>query len=92
MLGSLETTRSPHRDRGLLLLSMQAGLRAKAIASLTWVMVTEVHGQIAEALQVQNRASKGKPGGRGSPPSAPGLGNPEAGASQYDDPHPGVTQ
>ena len=30
--------------------------------------------------------------GRGSPPSAPGLGNPEAGAGQYHDPHQGVAQ
>ena len=59
MLGSLATTRAPHRDRGLWLLSMNAGLRAKAIASLTWAMVTEAHGQIAEALQVQQRASGG---------------------------------
>jgi hypothetical protein len=35
MLGSLETTRSPARDRVMCLFSMQAGLRAKAMASLT---------------------------------------------------------
>ncbi len=35
MLGFLDTTRSASRDRVLFLLSMKAGLRAKAIASLT---------------------------------------------------------
>ena len=35
IVGSLETTHSPHRDRVMFLLSMKAGLRAKAMASLT---------------------------------------------------------
>src|SRR2546428_4262470 len=67
ILGYLETTRYPHRDRVMLLLSMKAGLRAKEIASLTWAMVTDAAGQIAEALQLQNRASKGTTGGRTIP-------------------------
>ena len=40
ILGYLATTRSPVRDQVMLLLSMKAGLRAKAMASLTWVQVT----------------------------------------------------
>src|SRR5882762_611123 len=67
ILGSLETTRSPHRDRVMFLLSMKAGLRAKEIASLTWAMVTDAAGQIAEAISLQNRASKGTTGGRTIP-------------------------
>jgi integrase/recombinase XerD len=67
ILGSVATTRYPARDRVMLLLSMRAGLRAKAIASLTWAMVTDAQGQIAEALQLQNRTSKGKTGGRTIP-------------------------
>src|SRR6266702_1995203 len=67
ILGYLETTRYPHRDRVMFLLSMKAGLRAKEIASLTWAMVTDAEGQIAEALQLQNRASKGTTGGRTIP-------------------------
>jgi integrase len=43
MLGSLATTRSPARDRVLFLLSMKAGLRAKAIASLTWAHGDRCH-------------------------------------------------
>ena len=67
MLGSLATPRYPARDRGLLLLSIKAGLRATALAALTWAMVPEAHGQIAEAIQLQNRASKGTTGGRTRP-------------------------
>jgi integrase/recombinase XerD len=58
MLGSLATTRSPARDRVLFLLSLKAGLRAKAMASLTWAMVTDASGQVAEVMHVPNRASK----------------------------------
>ena len=36
LLGFLDTTRSPVRDRVMFLVSMQAGLRAKDMASLTW--------------------------------------------------------
>ncbi len=46
---------------------MKAGLRAKEIASLTWAMVTDAAGQIAEAIHLQNRASKGTTGGRTIP-------------------------
>jgi len=67
MLGSLATTHYPTRDRGMLLLSMKAGLRAKAMASLTWAMVTDAQGQVAEVLHMPNRASKGKTGGRTIP-------------------------
>ena len=41
MLGFLDTTRYPARDRVMFLLSMQGGLRAKEIASLAWAMVTD---------------------------------------------------
>src|SRR2546430_11125869 len=67
MLGYLATTRYPARDRVLFLLSLKAGLRAKEMASLTWAMVTDAAGQVAEVLHVPNRASKGKTGGRTIP-------------------------
>jgi integrase/recombinase XerD len=51
----------------MFLLSMKAGLRAKEIASLTWAMVTDASGQVAEAIHVPNRASKGTTGGRTIP-------------------------
>ena len=67
MLGYLVTIRSLARDRVMFLLSMKAGLRAKEMASLTWAMVTDAQGQVAEVLHVPNRASKGKTGGRTIP-------------------------
>ena len=56
ILGYFVTTRYPARDRVMFLLSMKAGLRAKEMASLTWAMVTDAQGQVAEVLHVPNRA------------------------------------
>ena len=67
IVGYLDTTRYPSRDRGMFLLSIKAGLRAKEIAGPTWAMVTDAAGQIAKAIQVPNRARKGKIGGRTIP-------------------------
>src|SRR2546423_9469963 len=67
LLGYIATTRYPARDRVMLLLSMKAGLRAKEMASLTWAMVTDASSQVDDALHLQNRASKGKTGGRTIP-------------------------
>ena len=67
LLGSVATTRYPARDRVMFLLSMKAGLRAKEMASLTWAMVTDASSQVGDALHLQNRASKGKTGGRTIP-------------------------
>jgi integrase len=67
MLGYLETTRYPHRDRVMFLLSMKAGLRAKEIMSLTSAMVTDAAGQVAETIRLENRTSKGTTGGRTIP-------------------------
>jgi integrase/recombinase XerD len=67
ILGYLATTRYPHRDRVMFLLSIKAGLRAKAMASLTWAMVTDAEGQLMETIHLDNRASKGKTGGRTIP-------------------------
>jgi integrase/recombinase XerD len=67
ILGFLDTTRYPARDRVMFLLSIKARLRAKAMASLTWAMVTDAAGQVAETIHLENRASKGKTGGRTMP-------------------------
>ena len=56
MLGYLATARSPARDQVTFLFSMKAGLQAKEMASLTWAMVTDAAGQVAEVLHVPNRA------------------------------------
>jgi integrase/recombinase XerD len=67
ILGSLATTRYPSRDRVMFLLSLKAGLRATDLPSLTWAMVPDAHGQIAEAMPVAHRASTGTTGGRTMP-------------------------
>lgn len=67
ILGYLDTTRYPARDRVMFLLSMKAGLRAKEMAALSWTMVTDAAGQVAKAMHVPNRASKGTTGGRTIP-------------------------
>jgi integrase len=59
--------RHPERDRVIILLSFKAGLRAKEIAGLTWCMVTDASGAIADRIALPNRASKGKSGGREIP-------------------------
>jgi integrase/recombinase XerD len=64
VLTYLQTMRYPVRDRVMFLLSIKAGLRAKEIALLTWSMVTDSAGEVAEVLALPNRASKGHRGGR----------------------------
>jgi len=51
-------TRAPLRNQVLVLLSVKAGLRAGEIANLTWPMVLEPTGEIANSLELQNRAAK----------------------------------
>jgi len=67
VLAELDTRRYPIRDRVMFLLSIKAGLRAKEIASITWAMVTDAEGEIADVIALENRASKGKGGGRHIP-------------------------
>ena len=64
VLAYLTSTRHPIRNRVIFLLSVKAGLRAKEIASLTWAMVTDAEGVLADAISLTDSASKGKRGGR----------------------------
>ena len=57
--------RYPERDRVMVLLSAKAGLRAKEISSLTWAMITDADGVLADALHLPNIASKGGKNGKG---------------------------
>ncbi len=66
-LGQAKGARYPERDRVMILLSVKAGLRAKEIAALTWGMVTDAQGALADAIALTNDASKGKRGGRTIP-------------------------
>lgn len=67
VLNHLGSTRYPERDRVIFLLSVKAGMRAKEIAGLTWSMVTDATGDIADTIALENKASKGKGGGRSIP-------------------------
>ncbi len=60
----LEQTRYPERDQVVFLLSLKAALRAKEIASLTWSMVTDAEGNLSDVIALEDKASKGKGGGR----------------------------
>src|SRR5690348_6827944 len=64
VLAELDTRRYPLRDRAMFLLSIKAGLRAREIGSITWLMVTDAEGEIADMIALENKASKGKRGGR----------------------------
>jgi len=52
------TTRHPHRDRLIVLLSTKAGLRAAEIAKLTWEMVLTPGAEIGPAIELHDRAAK----------------------------------
>jgi len=62
VLSYLSTTRHPERDRVIFLLSLKAGLRAKEIAALQWLMVTDAEGNLSDAIHLPNSASKGRSG------------------------------
>src|SRR6202521_946428 len=67
VLAELDTRRYPMRDRVMFMLSLKAGMRAKEVSSVTWAMVTDAEGEIADMIALENRASKGKGGGRHIP-------------------------
>lgn len=67
VLAYLAKTRNPIRNRAIFLLSVKAGLRAKEIACLTWAMVTDAEGRLADAISLTDAASKGRRGGRTIP-------------------------
>src|SRR5437763_13524313 len=62
LLSTAEVQWSTTKSDGMW--SIKAGLRAKAMASLPWAMVTDATGQVAEVLHGPNRARKGKTGSR----------------------------
>ena len=63
-LGYLERTRYPLRNKIIFMLSYKAGLRAKEIANLIWLMVCDSEGQLSHEINLIN---KGKQSGRTIP-------------------------
>ena len=67
LLDHVSHGRHPQRDKVIVLLSFRAGLRSKEISGLTWSMVTDASGTLADTIALPNRASKGRNGGRHIP-------------------------
>lgn len=66
-LGYLEQTRYPLRNKIIFMLSYKAGLRAKEIADLTWLMVCDSEGHLSREINLNNKASKSRQFGRAIP-------------------------
>jgi len=62
VVGYLNSTRYPLRNRIIFYLSVRAGLRAKEIAGLTWPMITDSSGRVGDFIRLEDRASKGRSG------------------------------
>lgn len=57
-LSATAKTRYPTRDRTMLLLSAKAGLRAAEIAGLTWLMVLDASGRLADEIALADHIAK----------------------------------
>lgn len=55
-------TRTPLRNRLIVLLSVKAGLRAGEIANLTWDMVVDGAGQVGSVIALRDCAAKKRSG------------------------------
>jgi integrase/recombinase XerD len=58
VLAHADGTETPQRDRAIVLLSVKAGLRAGEIAKLTWPMVLDPEGQVADCIALRDGAAK----------------------------------
>lgn len=63
VLRHLSEGRHAKRNIVMFLLSVDAALRAKEIASLEWSMLTDATGALTDEVRLQDRASKGRSGG-----------------------------
>jgi len=63
VMAFIGANRLAQRNTVMFLLSVDAGLRAKEIASLEWSMITNADGSLADVIRLQDRAAKGSSGG-----------------------------
>ncbi len=63
VLAYLKSSHLAKRNQLIFLLSCDAGLRAKEIASLDWSMVTTSSGELSDRIALTDSASKGRSGG-----------------------------
>jgi integrase/recombinase XerC len=64
VLNEVKLSRYPDRDRVMVLLSFNAGLRAIEISKVTWGMVLDADGNVGDVLELRDKATKGGKGGR----------------------------
>jgi integrase len=64
LLAYTQRSRSPLRNRVIVLLSVKAGFRAGEIANLIWPMVLDPSGEIATAIELHDTAAKMRSGRR----------------------------
>ena len=58
VLSHIDETRDAIRNRVMFLLSVDAGLRAKEIASVEWRMVLDAEGNLTDAIRLENKSAK----------------------------------
>jgi integrase len=58
LLRRASESRHPRRNRVIVLLSVKAGLRACEMSRLTWSMVLDSQGRVADVLELPARAAK----------------------------------
>jgi len=63
VLKHLSEGRQAKRNMVMFLLSVDAALRAKEIASLEWSMLTDASGALTDEIRLVDKASKGRSGG-----------------------------
>lgn len=63
VIAALAQGRHSKRNVVMFLLSVDAGLRAKEIASIDWSMLTDASGVVSDTIRLEDRASKGRSGG-----------------------------
>ena len=63
VLAAIAAGSQARRNTVMFLLSVDAGLRAKEIASLEWQMLTDASGAITDTIRLEDKAAKGKSGG-----------------------------
>src|SRR6476660_9494038 len=76
-LRHVRRSRYPQRDRVMILLSVKAGLRAGEIAKLTWPMLLDPDGRIADHIELYDRAAKKRSGPSSSPRATSGSSVPD---------------
>jgi integrase/recombinase XerD len=64
LLRHIYKSHDPVRNRAIVLLSIQAGLRAAEIAQLEWPMVLDPQGNVTDIIELDDRIAKKRSGRR----------------------------